>query len=58
MINSKNILPKILPEFKFLSGVIKVIDVPKTADGATLEILMNASSDEAVAILSDYNETK
>jgi len=58
LINSKNILPKILPEFKFLSGVIKVIDVPKTADGATLEILMNASSDEAVAILSDYNETK
>ena len=58
LINSKNILPKILPEFKFLSGVIKVIDVPKTADGATLEILMNASSDEAVAIFSDYNETK
>lgn len=58
LMNSKNILPKILPEFKFLSSVIKVIDVPKNSKGATLEILMNASSDEAVAILSDYNETK
>ena len=58
LMKSKNILPKILPEFKFLSGVIKVIDVPKSSKEAKLEILMNASIDEAVAILSDYNKTK
>ena len=58
LMKSKNILPKILPEFKFLSGVIKVIDVPKSSKEAKLEILMNASIDEAVAILSNYNKTK
>jgi pyruvate,water dikinase len=57
LLKSKNILQKLLPEFKFLNNVIKVIEVPKNTAGATLEILMNATNDEAVAVLSDFNET-
>ena len=56
LLKSKNILQKVLPEYKFLSKVIKVIEVPKNAGGAALEILMNAENDEAVAVLSDYND--
>ena len=53
LIKSKNILPDILPDFNHLSEVIKVIDIPASAKGAHLEVLMNAITDEALAVLVD-----
>ncbi|RPI16782.1 MAG: hypothetical protein EHM58_11255 [Ignavibacteriae bacterium] len=49
---SKNILKEVLPEYSYLSDVIKVIDVPESADGHTLKVLMNADLDEAIAYIS------
>ncbi|RLC41977.1 MAG: pyruvate, phosphate dikinase [Candidatus Coatesbacteria bacterium] len=51
--NAENILPEILPDFTELSGVVKVIDVPKSTNGKVLRVLMNADLDEAVGILSE-----
>jgi hypothetical protein len=55
---SKNILPDILPDFNHLSEVIKVIDIPASAKGAHLEVLMNAITDESLAVLVDPVEVK
>ena len=49
---SYNILADILPEFAHLHKVVNVIDVPGSAEGMTLKVLMNADLDEALAILS------
>ena len=49
---SKNILAEILPEYAYLQNVIRVIDVPVTAGGEVLRVLMNADLDEAMAMLS------
>ena len=50
---SKNMLPDILPEFKYLSDVIKVIDIPAATHGKNLQVLMNAITDEAVGVLTE-----
>ena len=50
---SKNMLPDILPEFEYLSEVIKVIDIPAATDGNNLQVLMNAITDEAVGVLTE-----
>jgi pyruvate, water dikinase len=47
-----NILADLLPEYEHLSDVVRVIDVPKAADGQILQVLMNAELDEAVAFLA------
>ncbi len=47
-----NILPDILPEFRDLAEIVKVIDVPQNAQGKVLRIFMNADLDEAVGILA------
>jgi len=49
---SKNILGEVAPEFADLSDVIYLIDVPGSASGRILKILMNADLDEAVAFLA------
>ena len=51
--SSINILADLLPEFAALCGVIKVIDVLKSTDHQTLQVLMNADQQKAVAILTD-----
>ncbi|MCX6575330.1 MAG: nucleotidyltransferase domain-containing protein [Candidatus Aminicenantes bacterium] len=48
---SPNILPELLPEFAFLADTVRVIDIPKSADGFVLRVLMNADQDEAAGIL-------
>jgi hypothetical protein len=48
---SKNQLPKLLPDFEYLSHVIRVVDVPAESDGMKLQIFMNAFSKQAVAVL-------
>jgi len=50
--DSPNILPDLAPEFADLAPAIRVIDVPKTASGQVLRILMNAEEDRAVAFLA------
>ncbi|MEW5900348.1 MAG: PEP/pyruvate-binding domain-containing protein, partial [Acidobacteriota bacterium] len=49
--NAPNILAEILPEFSSLGGTVKVIDIPRSADGMVLRILMNADLDEAAGVL-------
>ncbi|MBU0711964.1 nucleotidyltransferase domain-containing protein [bacterium] len=55
---SPNILGKILPEFDYLSDVIRVIDIPAVTEGSVLKVLMNADLDEAVAVLAKPNSQK
>jgi len=54
---SENILPQILPEYAYLSNVVKVIDVPAVNYGKTLAIHMNSDLGQAVAFLSDEKQT-
>ncbi len=49
---SPSILGDILPEFANLSECIRVIDVPQTAAGSVLQILMNARLEQAIGLLS------
>jgi pyruvate,water dikinase len=49
---SPNILPEVLPEFAFLADTVRVIDIPKSADGLVLKVLLNAERDEAAGILA------
>ncbi|MDD3050435.1 MAG: PEP/pyruvate-binding domain-containing protein, partial [Candidatus Cloacimonetes bacterium] len=52
--NSPNVLSELVPQFKHLDYVIRVIDINKTTDSQVLRILMNADTDEAIAFLSSY----
>jgi hypothetical protein len=56
LLGSENILAEILPEFAYLSDVIRVIDVPTSTNGCILQVLMNAENEEALAILSAPSE--
>ncbi|MDM7913761.1 MAG: PEP/pyruvate-binding domain-containing protein, partial [Candidatus Eisenbacteria bacterium] len=53
---SENLLTNFLPEFAHLSDVIHVIDVPQSAGGMILKVLMNADLDEAVGVLMPAQE--
>jgi hypothetical protein len=52
LMGSRNVLGEILPAFAHLSDSVRVIDVPREADGQVLRVLMNADLDRAVAFLS------
>jgi pyruvate,water dikinase len=47
-----NALFDVVPDFAHLADVIQVIDIPASADGQCLHVLMNADQGRAVAILS------
>ncbi len=47
-----NILPDLLPEYAFLSDVIRVVDLPAAFEGQVMHLLMNAELGEAVALLN------
>jgi len=49
--NGSNILNDILPQYGWLSDVLRVIDVPASCMGRTLFIYMNLDLDQAVAFL-------
>lgn len=55
--NSENILHQLFPDKANQSEVIKIIDVPNTTGGKILQILMNAESNYAVALLANPKET-
>jgi predicted nucleotidyltransferase len=48
---SPNLLVDILPEYASLATTIRVIEVPRAAEGRVLRVLMNADLDEAVGVL-------
>jgi predicted nucleotidyltransferase len=47
-----SLLKELLPAFAHLAGVVRVIDVPRAADGQVLRVLMNADLEEAVGFLA------
>jgi len=49
---SESVFPRLLPEFRHLADVVRVIDVPATTGGQVLRVLMNADLDEAVGVLA------
>jgi hypothetical protein len=48
---SPNALSDLAPEFADLADTVRAIDVPRSADGAVLRVLLNADLDEAVGYL-------
>ena len=53
---SHSILPEVLPEFEYLADVIKLIDVPRSAAGQVVHVLMNSDLDSAIAMLGAPRE--
>jgi hypothetical protein len=49
---SPSILPELLPEYDYLADTVRLIDIPRGANGMILQIMMNAELDEAIGILS------
>lgn len=55
LMKAKNIFRELIPEFQHLEDVIHVIDVPNSADGLILKVLMNADLDQALGMLTTPN---
>jgi predicted nucleotidyltransferase len=53
---SHNLLSAIVPEYEQLAGVLRVIDIPSSASGRILKVLMNSELDEAIALLAEPGE--
>jgi hypothetical protein len=49
---SRSVLEELLPDLAHLVEIVRVIDVPREANGQILRVLMNAELDEAVAFLA------
>ena len=49
---SPNVLASLVPDFRDLEDVVRVIDVPAASGGSVLRLLMNADEDHAVALLA------
>jgi len=52
LLNSKNILTDLLPEFASIENTIKVIDVPASTGGMVFKVLINAEAGAALGFLS------
>jgi pyruvate,water dikinase len=51
--NSPNCLASLLPEYEYLSPVVRVIDVPAATGGCELTIAMDAVRDQALGFLTE-----
>ena len=51
--SSNNILGELFPDYKDLSSVIKVIDIPASTDGNIMQVRMNADDELAVAFITE-----
>jgi len=51
LLDAPNLLSTISPEYAYLAGVLRVIDVREAADGRVLRIFMNADEEEALGLL-------
>ncbi len=47
-----NLLADLLPEYRHLDSVLRVVDVPRATGGLVLRVLMNADLDEAVGVFT------
>jgi pyruvate,water dikinase len=47
-----NLLADLLPEYRHLEAVLRVVDLPRATGGLVLRVLMNADLDEAVGVLA------
>ena len=56
LLESKNTLKDILPDFAHLEKIVRVIDVKDTSNGQVVQVLMNAEKNKAIAILTEENE--
>jgi len=50
---SPNALAALLPEYEFLTDIVRVIDVPAVAGGCELQVVMDAESERALGFLAD-----
>jgi len=50
-LGAPNALPELLPEHAALAGALRVIDVPRAAQGRVLRVLMNGDLDQAMGLL-------
>ena len=57
LLESKNTIKDILPDFAHLEKIIRVIDVKNTSSGQVLQVLMNAEKNKAIAIITEEDET-
>lgn len=55
---SDNLLAEILPQYAYLSDVLRVIDVPGTCVRKTLSIHLNADLEQAVAFLTGETDVR
>lgn len=55
--NSRNMLPDILPDFRNFANVVHVINIPESANGEIIKVLLNADKDQAVAMLAEPTHT-
>jgi pyruvate,water dikinase len=53
---SPNALARLLPEYEHLSDVIHVIDVPAATGGGTLNVVMDAETENALGYVSEPKE--
>jgi len=51
LLNSKNKLSELLPEYKDFEYIVKVINIPENFDGDTLSIIMDGKHDRALAFI-------
>ena len=56
LMESKNTLKEILPDFAYLEHVIRVINIKNSSDGQVLQVLMNAEKSKAIALLAEEIE--
>ncbi len=58
LLQAFNLLPQLAPEFAHLASVVRVIDVPRTTEGLSLDLRMNADLDCAIALfVTPHSET-
>ena len=50
--NSKNVFLDMLPEYKHIGDVVRVIDIPSVTNGRVMMILMNAETSKAMGLLT------
>ncbi len=51
LLDAKNVLPELVPDFAHIADTVRVIDVPQSTFGDVLRIYMNAEQDEALGML-------
>jgi len=57
LLESKNSLQELVPDFAHLGDIIHVVDVKQSSDGLVLKILMNADKNQALALLSEEDDS-